>query len=170
MVKKLTEKGFSLLEIMIALTIFSVFITVFLTNQSYNISDSTQMEEEIKVHHLCETKINEIFLDPPDFTDSLDGKKEVKSFKLKGYENYSYQILYKKLKLPTFDKLTPPGDELQKGQSEQEKIVMDKLKENIEKVVWQLEVTIKNKDTDYEYSLSTWIQNTKAEIDLNLGF
>jgi prepilin-type N-terminal cleavage/methylation domain-containing protein len=168
--KRLGQSGFSLMEIMIALTIFSVFIIVFLSNQSYNISDSIQMAEEVKVHHLCQSKLNEIFLDPPDFTDSLDGKKETKTFKIKGYEGYSYRILYKKLKLPSFDKLAPPSEDLQKGQSAQEKMVMEKLKENIEKVVWQVEVTIINKETEYEYTLSTWIQNLKAEVDLNLGF
>ncbi len=170
MAKNIKNAGFSLLEIMMALTIFSVFVTVFLANQSYNIADSIQMAEEIKVHHLAESMLNEIFLNPPDFVESLDGKKEVKTFKTSGYENYSYQIMYKKIKLPSFDKLIPPSEDPNKGVSPQEKMVMEKLKENIEKVIWQVEVSIKNKQTDYEYSLSTWIQNNKAEIDLNLGF
>ena len=65
------QDGFSLLEVMIAMTVFSVFVAVYVTSQGYNISDSTLMREELMLQTLCENKINEIIISPPELRDSL---------------------------------------------------------------------------------------------------
>ena len=41
------QKGFSLLEVMVAFLLFTIFVTAFLTATGYNVSDSTASEEQL---------------------------------------------------------------------------------------------------------------------------
>ncbi|MDA9793264.1 prepilin-type N-terminal cleavage/methylation domain-containing protein [Bacteriovoracaceae bacterium] len=175
--KKLDQSGFSLLEVLIALTIFAVFVTAFLTAQGYNISDSITIKEELTLRNLAELKINEIILNPPEFTEALNNKIEKKNFELEGLKNYSYEIVYKKIVMPDFSQLTNSDEAINEEVQEQDKngniqkMVMEKLKENIEKIIWQVQVTIKNSDNgdNFAFTVSTWISDPKAKIELNLG-
>ena len=82
MVKKLilTNRGFTLLEVMIAMMIFAFFITVFVATQGENLNDSMRMRQELIMQQLCESKINEIIIDPPEFREALTLTKEQKTF------------------------------------------------------------------------------------------
>ena len=60
--KLLNQSGFTLAEILIAITLFAFFIIAFLKNQGQNIYDSTFLKEEIILKELCENKLNEIIL------------------------------------------------------------------------------------------------------------
>jgi prepilin-type N-terminal cleavage/methylation domain-containing protein len=181
--KKLTnlpQNGFSLLEVLMALTIFSFFITAFMMSQGHNITTSTLLAEDIKLHNLAEMKINEVLLDPPEFTNATENDVESKNFTMEDYKQYKYTVEYKKLEIPDFSKLSPttPGEDEPEpyGNEESvdtqaiEKMVYDKLKKNMEEILWQVKVTVINTETDYSYELSTWIINEKARIDTNFGF
>ena len=183
MVKKLNKKnylcdnqdGFTLVEVMIALTLFAVFTTVFIMSQASNQSNSSLMAEDIKLHNLAEMKINEILLDPPKFTNSTDNIKDTKAFTIEGYKNYKYTIEYQKLEIPNLSQLTgkEEGEDNPNGDSRNnaiQKMVFEKLKENIEKMVWQVKVTVENSETKYAYELTSWIENKEAKIDTNFGF
>ena len=65
------KKGFTLMEVMIAISIFAVFATVFVTGQGYNLLDSSKLKDEMLMKDLCENKINEIITNPPELRDSL---------------------------------------------------------------------------------------------------
>jgi prepilin-type N-terminal cleavage/methylation domain-containing protein len=178
------NQGFSLLEVMIALTMFAVFISAFLVSQGYNISDSAISEEQLKLHMLCEQKVNEIMINPPKFTNAMIDLKETKTFEEKEYANYSWTIEWKKLKVPDFGKIFAANakegaagednkyynedNNAQRNQS-LETMVFDKLKENIERVIWQLRLTVTNKETNYSYTLSRWVTNHDEPIQLNLA-
>lgn len=182
------QSGFSLLEVMIALTLFAVFVSTFLVTQGYNISDSALNEEQLLLHQLCDTKMQETLINPPRFTNALKDTKEVKAFEEKEYANYSYTIEWKKLKVPDFGKIFAANagaggeageqesggyfDENQRGNrnSSVEKLVFDRMKENIERAVWQLRLTVTNKETNYSYTLSRWLTNYDEPIQLNLSF
>ncbi len=182
------QRGFSLLEVMIAITLFAFFITAFLTSQGYNVSDSALSEEQLVLQFLCERKINELVLDPPKFTNATANLKETKPFPEKEYENYEYTLEVKKLTLPDFTQLFSQkggasaeasegydGDyynDSNKGKRNAalEKMIFDELKKNIEKVVWQARVTVTNKETRYNFTLSTFLTNYAEKIQLNVGF
>lgn len=174
--KRLGQNGFSLIEVLIALTIFSIFVAAFLTSQGYNITDSINMKEEMALRNLAEYKINEVILNLPEFNESVNNRKEKKDFDLEGYKNYSYEVTFKKMVVPDFSQLITSGEaesaEEQAANQESagvQKIVMEKMKENIEKIIWQVQVTITNKDNDFSYTVSTWVSDPKARIELNLG-
>ena len=41
---------------------------------------------------------------------------------------------------------------------------MNKIKDNLQEMIWQVEVQVVNKETKATYSLSTWLQNTEAQV------
>jgi prepilin-type N-terminal cleavage/methylation domain-containing protein len=171
------SKGFSLVEVLIAVTIFGVFVAAFLTGQGHNIQDSILIKEELNMRNLAELKLNEVMLDPPEFTESLGASKESKSFDIEGLKNYSYTLTYKKLEIPDFSQLIGVGKDGEEGEEQNnqqgdtniQKVVMEKMKENIEKMIWQVQVVITNKETGFTYTVSSWITNPKAQVELNLG-
>ena len=50
------------------------------------------------------------------------------------------------------------------------KIIFEKLKKNIEEIIWQISVTVTEPNTNYSYTLNSWVTNEKAKIDTNFSF
>jgi type II secretion system protein I len=159
--------GFTLFEVMIAIAIFAVFATVFITGQGYNILDSSKLKNEMLLKDLCQNKLNEIIINPPELRDSLTLTKEVKD--VDGFPNYQYSIEYKKFTVPDLAKLQNSADEDEedKQQNSFEKMLFDTFKENMEKLIWQVEVVVKDKTTEDTFRLSTWLYNNNAEVNVN---
>ena len=183
------QSGFSLIEVLIAITLFAFFVTAFITATGFNVSDSALSEEQLMLQQLCERKINELYLDPPKFQNLVGGAStETKKFEEKDLSNFEYTLEIKKLTIPDFAQLfgqkggvneeakdAYEGDYMNENNSGQrnsalEKMVFEELKKNIEKIVWQARVTVTNKDTKYSYSLATWLTNYNERIKLNVGF
>lgn len=182
------QKGFSLIEVLIAITLFAFFVTAFLTSQGYNVSDSQLSEEQLMLQQLCERKINELYLDPPKFQNIMGSMKETKTFEEKDLSGFEYTLEIKKLTIPDFGQLFgQKGSMTQEGQDAYqgnymnqnsasnrngaiEKMVFEELKKNIEKIVWQARITVTNKETKYSYTLATWLTNYNEKIQLNVGF
>jgi prepilin-type N-terminal cleavage/methylation domain-containing protein len=183
-----SEKGFSLLEVMIALTLFAVFVTAYITSQSYNVEDSRLTEEQLLLQQLAERKINELVLDPPKFSNATANLKETKPFNEEEFKNYEYTLEIKRLTIPDFAQLFAQkngasseaqenydGDYFAEGAQGQrntniEKMVFEELRKNIERILWQARVTVTNKETKYSFSLSTFITNYNERVQLNVGF
>ena len=91
------QTGFSLIEVLIAITLFAFFVTAFLTAQGYNVSDSALSEEQLMLQQLCERKINELYLDPPKFQNMAMGLKETKTFEENDLKGFEYTLEIKKL-------------------------------------------------------------------------
>lgn len=187
-IKSVQEKGFSLLEVMIAITLFAFFATAFLTSQGYNVADSTMSQEQLILQQLCERKINELIINPPKFSNATANSKETKTFEEAEYANYEWTMEIKKLVLPDFAQLLSQGssgtDTAAEGEendyfndnkkaqrnSALEKLIFDEMKKNIEKILWQARITVTNKETKYNFTLSTFITNNNERVQLNIGF
>jgi len=185
-ISKYKNSGFSLLEVMIAITLFAFFVTAFLASQGYNVSDSALSEEQLILQSLAEKKISQLHLDPPKFSNATENLNETKTFEEKEYENYEYNLEIKKLEIPDFAQLFSQvssneesdqdsfnnGDTTNSPQrnSGLEKIVLNELKENLEKIIWQARVTITNKETKYSFSLSTYLTNYNENIQFKFNF
>jgi prepilin-type N-terminal cleavage/methylation domain-containing protein len=186
--KWLKQDGFSLVEVLIAITLFALFVVAFLTSQGYNVSDSQLSEEQLLLQSLAEKKINELYLDPPKFQNITGNFKETKTFEGKDLSNFEYTLELKKLTIPDFAQLfaqkggtteeaqdSYEGNYFNEGGGQQrnsglEKLVFEELKKNIERMVWQARVTVTNKETKYNYTLSTWLTNYNEKVQLNVGF
>jgi prepilin-type N-terminal cleavage/methylation domain-containing protein len=182
------EKGFSLLEVMIALTLFAFFVTAYLTSQGYNVADSQLSEDQLMLQQLCERTLNELIINPPKITNATANLKETKAFEESDLKNFEYTLEMKPLLVPDFAQLFAQSggttdeakdayegnyyNEGTKGQRNEalEKLVFEELRKNIEKILWQVRVTVTNKETKYNYTLSTFITNYDEKIQLNLGF
>ncbi|MBT3983344.1 MAG: prepilin-type N-terminal cleavage/methylation domain-containing protein [Bacteriovoracaceae bacterium] len=162
------QSGFTLMEVMIAITIFSLFIGAYMVAQGNNLLDSTNYNEELLLHNLCEDKINELIVNPPEFREAMTAAPDIKPFE--NHKNYQYEIEYKKLKIPDLAKIQgkPEDEEEVSTDAKYKKLVYDKMKKNLEEMVWQVKVTVRNKETKYHYSLTTWLYNYKAKIKMEI--
>jgi type II secretion system protein I len=159
-------KGFTLVEVMIAITIFALFITAFMASQGANISGSSQMQEDLMLHNLAQMKLNEALLDKPTFSTTTEKDIKTKQFEEKEFSAYKYTIEYKKLQLPDLSQLLGKQEDENspKNNDASKKMIYDSLKKNIEEILWQVKVTITNTETKYTYSLATWLKNDDAII------
>ncbi len=174
------SSGFTLLEVLIATTVFAFFSAALLVTQGFNVSDSTQMRSELVLQRLCQNKINEIILNPPEFSDSLTLTPETGDFDEEGYGEYEYSIEWKRLTIPDLQKITGEkgGEEedrnkdLNESQSQTDlkNKVFELFKKNVEEKIWQVQISVKAKDSDFVFSLSTFVSNEKAKLNLNLPF
>ncbi len=164
---KKNSSGFALIEVMIALFLFAVFMAVFATTQGYNLSDSFNMKEELIMTELAKNEINKILLDPPKtITPGLFlGQGDTKT--VEGNEAYERTIKYKEFFIPDFNKLQ--GVESGQSSSGYEAKIYQEVKTNLEKLLYQVEVTVKNKNTGFKYTLSTFLLNGSAKVQL-MGF
>ena len=166
---KLNQDGMTLMEVLIASTIFFMFIVSFLTGQSFNLLESSSMHEESTLKHLAESKINEIMIHPPEFSETLTetgSKIDAKEFE--DFPGYKYSTTIKKIFIPDFTKIQ--NSEGESGQDQQlMKEIFNQFKTNMEKMVWQVSVTIENINTGQQYIVSTWIYNPEAEVEIT-GF
>lgn len=165
------QSGFTLMEVMIAISIFAVFATAFVTGFGYNLLDSSKLKQNIILKDFCENKINEIITNPPTLTDSLTLTKETKD--VEGNSNYQTIVEYKKFKVPEIAKIMGNTNEDGSAQSDEEsqeaqmqKRIFSVYKENMEKMIWQVEVTVKDKTTGDAFALSSWIYNQGADVKI----
>lgn len=165
-IRKNSNKGFTLIEVMIALAIFGVFIVAFMAGQGYNVSDSTSMRRDLKMKEFAQLKINEIIVTPPELKDSLTLKAETGKFEEN--DQYTFEITYKRFKVPDYNKLKgKEEDEQEDASSQLQKKIFETVKKNMEEIIWQVEVTVIDSISDNRHSISTWLTNDKAEVKLD---
>lgn len=159
------------MEVMISIAIFAVFATVFVTGFGYNLLDSGKLKEDILLKDLCENKINEIISNPPTLSDSLTLTKDTKD--VEGNTGYQTIVEFKKFTVPDVAKIMGGTGEEGGSQNEEEsqqaqmqKRIFSVYKENMEKMIWQVEVTVKNKMTSETFRLSSWIYNQNADVKI----
>ena len=95
--------------------------------------------------------------------------KETKDFE--NAKDYQYTIEYKKFFVPDMNKITGEGEAESKDKEETQQAQMEKrifkvFKDNMEKMIWQVEVSVKNKTNDSSFKLSTWLYNQNADVQI----
>ncbi len=171
---KIAQTGFALVEVMIALLIFSVFAVSIISIQSSNVTSSAILAEDLALHNLAELKMNEVLISRLKFTNATENDPDTGEIEVEGYENYKYTIEYKKMLLPDLSAIMGKSEddnpyEEDSGSKRLEKMVFEKLKKNIEGVLWQVKVIITNSLTGEEYELNAWVENKDAKLDTNFG-
>ena len=161
------NSGFSLTEVVVAMAIFAVFATVFVQTSSTQVMISSGFNEELKMRSLAQQIINDTLINTPDLSESLFVGKTEKNFE--NDENYRYVIQWKKFTLPDFSKLKSREEQDAEGQSAIQAQITQKVTENMERLIYQAEITIVNKETQYSHTVSAWVYNGRAVLDLS-GF
>jgi prepilin-type N-terminal cleavage/methylation domain-containing protein len=156
--------GFSLLEVLIATTIFAVFAAMYVSSQGGNLNDSIQMKEENKLKSLAQTILYETLNDPPPLNQSLTVTKTKKTFE--NDPNYEWEIEWERFTVPDLSRLQGQNEDQRENQTSFQKQILASIKQNLENIIWQIRVTARNKETGFFYSLSTWVYNHKARVQL----
>lgn len=158
------QSGFTLIEVMIALAIFGVFIVSFMTGQGYNVSDSTELRRELKLKEFAKSKMNELIISPPDFQESLTLRPDTGKFD--SDKSYTFEVSYKRFKIPDLNKIRGKEADDDQG-SDKKKKIFELVKKNIEEIIWQVEVKVIDSNSGHHYSVSTWLTNEKAPVKLD---
>lgn len=162
------QSGFTLIEVMIAIAIFAVFASAFVQGFGYGLLDSGKLKEDILLKDFAENKINDIITNPPTLSDSLTLTKETKD--IEGNTNYQTIVEWKKFVVPDMTKIAGSSgvDETEEESQEKqlEKRIFNVFKENMEKMIWQVEVTVKNKTSGDTFVLDAWITNQNADVNI----
>ena len=86
-------------------------------------------------------------------------------------EGYEYEITWKKFELPDINKIQGSGEEGAEDSADEQskdKLVYEQMKENIENMIWQVQVRTINKETGFDYTLSTWLTNYEHKIKIGI--
>jgi len=156
--------GMTLMEVMVAVLIFSVFITAFMTGQGNNILSSARMKEDLLLKDLAHMQYNLTLLDPPDFSREIkDIKTETKAFK--DYPGFEYTLSYVPVFIPDVEKILGTSEEDRNDPNRaMRKQIMLEFKENMERLIWQISIVVRNKQTQGSFEVSGWLYNPEANV------
>ena len=128
------------------------------------------MKEDISLHNLAELKMNEVLLDKKEFTNATATSSDTGTFELEGYENYKFEVKITPTKFPDFSQIMGKSEEEEQStNSAIQKAIFDKLKKNLEEMIWQINVTVTNTDNDYSYELNSWVNKSNPKLDTNFS-
>ncbi len=173
--KFFNNKAMTLIEVLIALAIFSTFIMAFMSGQGSNINSSMRFKEELRLKDIAEVILNEQMIEPPEVKVTAGDVKidPVSSRKFKTFEDdeqYEYAVNTYKIMIPDFDKIVGASEEQSeedKQNSGTQKLIYNKFKENMEKLVFQILITVRHKSSGQVYDLSTWFYQD-GEVQLGI--
>ena len=171
MVESLESKGISLLELMIAMAITAIFGVVLLSGIGGNVFRSEEMRAELKVVELVEMKMNEMVLDPPTFKENLLTEfTEEKKFE--DFPGYTYSIKLHPFMLADYLAALGQGPESEEYEEQGElyRRVFNLVSKNVQKMIWQLEVTVTHTESQLAHSVSTLLYDRDASIEWEGGF
>lgn len=161
------EQGLTLIEVTIALFIFAIFMASFVTSQGDNLNASSRMKQEVKLKELCQRKLDEIILDPPEFQESLTLSPDKGTFE-DDDSDYEYQVEFKQLSIPNMERITGQSESGEAPETGAEQTIAQKIIENMEKLIWQVTITVRHKETQFSFDASTWLFNRKAKVNVGI--
>jgi prepilin-type N-terminal cleavage/methylation domain-containing protein len=173
MVKKLNlkEEGFTLIEVLFALAIFSAFLLGISVTISHNVSSSILLKEDLNLHNLAELKMNEVLLGKREFTAATKADVDSGSFEIEGLERYKFEVRISPTEFPDFSQIMGKSEDQEASSGDAiQKLIFDKLKKNLEEMIWQVNVKVTNTEDDYSYELHAWINKANPKLDTNFSF
>ena len=161
------REGFSLLEVAIAATIFTIFILSYHISQGQNIDDSTRLQEELVLRRLAEDIMNQIILNAPEFPSSYAGMPPRTERFEDEYEDYEYTVEYRKVEIPDFSQFKVGGEDAPANKGIQD-VIYKQVKENVEKMIWQVGITVNRVGSKDTFIISTWIRDWGVRVTISL--
>ena len=166
----LEKKGMSLLELMIAMAITAIFGVVLLSGIGGNVFRSEEMRAELKIMELLEMKVNELVLDPPNFKETLLTEFEDEK-KFEDFPDYVYSIKMHPFMLSDYLASLGQGPESEEYEEQGElyKKIFNLVSKNVQKMIWQMEVTVTHNPSNRSLSVSTFLYDRDASIEWEGG-
>jgi prepilin-type N-terminal cleavage/methylation domain-containing protein len=166
--KDYQESGFSLFEVLVAISIFAVFFIVFANSFFQNQRASTELNEELLMSNLAEKVIQETLVQLPPLTESLHKSNKKENFEAPN-QDFSYTIEWARLEFPNFGDLmnaSNPDAEPSASQSIMTQ-VFKQVQEATKDTVWQMRLTIIHNTSGREYPVAFWLKNPGKEITIS---
>lgn len=161
--KLLNSEGIGLIEVMISITLFAIFITAFMTGQGNNVMSSYRMKDDLKLKELAQTQYNLTMLDPPDFNRQLaEPKSETKP--IEDEPGYEYTMSYKQIFIPDISKIMGEQENPNDPDRQNRKRIMQEFKDNMERLVWQISIEVRNKNSGATYEIAGWVYHSEAKV------
>lgn len=171
------QDGMTLIEIAIALLLFALFVTAYMSSQGNNVDASMSFKGELLLKDIAEMKINEELINPSESFRPTGGKIKIdppkdSDFKeIEEYPGYKVAVQYFKVTIPELSKIT--GQEDQENNPDQnqaiQKRIFDNFKKNMERLIWQIVVTVKHEESGQTYDLSTWYYNEGGQLEFDIN-
>ena len=164
--RQTSQSGFTLIEVLIAVTIFAVFSSAYLVTQGNNLSDSQQFRRESALEDIAVEIINQTITSPPELRKALLLSPANEFTKFEENSAFEYRVEWHEFKIPDLSKIKGQDpNEQQDNQSDQvNKIVFDNIKANLELQIWQLIVIVREVESKFSYDLSTWILDKNHKV------
>ena len=171
MVEHLGQKGMSLLELMIAMAITAIFGVVLLSGIGGNVFRSEEMRDELKIAELLELKMNELVLEPPPFQENLLTEFEDEQ-KFEDFPGYVYSVRIHPFMLSDYLAALGQGPDSEEYQEQGElyRRVFNLVAKNVQKIIWQVEITVTHISSERSLSASRFFYNRDASIEWEGGF
>lgn len=165
------EDGFSLVEVLIAMMLFALFMSVYDLNVISNLDNSLENRETLLLKHLADLKMREIQLIPPDFSPQLAVAPKEYSFTEEEYQDYKYMVEYALFEIPNLAEIMGTAEE---GESTEDStqnqglagLVFNQLKENLAKMIWQVSITVTHNPSQKTYQITNLLNNENAKIKI----
>lgn len=166
--KKFSESGFSLFEVLIAISAFAIFFIVFANSFFQNQRASTELNEELLMSSLAEKKVREILLNLPAFSESLHNSKKKENFEAPD-QDFSYIIEWSRLDFPNFVDLMNANNPEEKNSGTQPIVnqVFKQVQEATKDIIWQMRLTVVHNSSGRIYPVSSWIKNPSKDIAIS---
>ena len=164
--RQINQSGFTLIEVLIAVTIFAVFSSAYLVTQGNNLSDSQQIRRESVLEDIASELINKVIVAPPEFSKALLLSSANDYTKFEENKAYEYRYEWHEFKIPDLSKIKgkDPNEQPDNQNDQVNKIVFDNIKVNLEAQIWQLTVIVREVDTKFSYDLSTWVLDRNHKV------
>ena len=173
MVKRINKQaGFSLVEVLIALTLFAITSAILSVTVTTNLNSSRLGRMDSKLHNLAEFKMNEVLISNREFTSATNTSEETGNFEIEGFKEYRYKVQIRKMELPDLAAIMGQTEDeanrIETQETQVRKRVFAILKKNLEEMIWQVKVEVTSPEDDY-YELTSWVDKGNAQIDRNFG-
>tara|TARA_B100000925_G_scaffold291760_1_gene281244 strand:- start:10471 stop:11028 length:558 start_codon:yes stop_codon:yes gene_type:complete len=164
--KQISQSGFTLIEVLIAMTIFAVFSFSATVLLGENKSDSLQMRQESVLEDIATELINQAIAAPPEFSKALLLSPANEYTKFEENKAYEYRYEWHEFKIPDLSKIQgqDPNEQSDNQNDQVNKIVFDNIKANLELQIWQLTVIVREVDSKFSYDLTTWVLDKKHKV------
>ena len=162
------QDGFSLFEVLIAISVFAVFFIVFANSFFQNQRASSEINEEIMMSTLAEKVVREVLISPPSMNESLHKSNKKENFEDASLKDYTYTTEWSRLELPNLGELMKLSNTEQEPNAQQSIMsqVFKQVQESTKDILWQLRITIIHTPSGRQYPISGWIKNPDKEISL----
>lgn len=163
-----SKSGFSLFEVLVAISVFSIFFVVFSSSFFHNRSASIDLNEELKMSTLAQTIIKDVLVELPPLTESLNKSNKKQNFEDPNLKDYSYTIEWSRLEFPNLVELNNMANQGEDNNQNKSMInsVFKYVQEATKDVLWQLRVTVLNASSQKQYPITTWVKNPQKQISI----